>query len=111
MSTVDAKEACELLKVSESTLMRRARAGIVPGARIGRRWVFLRDDLIQLVKENSKKPCSIDVSALRSGGYVSSSTDAKSASQLAQQIAHKRKNSRPKLEVVPGGKPASARNQ
>jgi excisionase family DNA binding protein len=108
MSTVGLQEACELLRVSPSTLMRRARAGIVPGARIGRQWVFVRDDLLQLVRETARKPrCSIDVAALRSGGSVSSSTDLNTASQLAHAIAQKRKNSRPRLEVVHGGKRAS----
>lgn len=109
--TCGAQEAAKLLCISESTLLRRVRTGIVPGAKIGRRLVFVRDDLLKLVRNNYKTPCSIDVSALRSGGFVSSSTAAKSASQLAHEIALKRKNSRPKLEIVRGGKQGSARSQ
>lgn len=108
MSTCGLHEAMELLRVSESTLLRRARAGIVPGAKIGREWVFVRDDLLQLVRNNYKAPCSIDGHALRTGGFDSSSTAEKSGSQLAQQIARKRKSLKPKLAIVHGGKPASA---
>lgn len=108
MSTCGLQEAMELLRVSESTLLRRARAGIVPGAKIGREWVFVRDDLLQLVRKNYKEPCFIDGRALRTGGSDSRLTEEKSGSRLAQQIARKRKSLKPKLVAVPGGKPASA---
>lgn len=105
IETCGLSEACEILRVSPSTLMRRARAGIVPGTRVGRQWVFVRDDLVQLVRAHYKKPvCSIDTQTLRIGTSDFSSMDAKSASHLAQQIARKLKNSKPKLEIVPGGK-------
>ena len=111
VSTCGVQEARKLLRVSESTLLRQARAGIVPAAKIGREWVFVRDDLMQLVRKNYKAPCSIDGHALRTGGFDSSSTGEKSGSQLAQQIARKRKKLKPKLAVVRGGKPASANGQ
>lgn len=102
--TADLSEAAELLKVSSSTLLRRARAGIVPGTRMGRRWVFVRADLIDIIRQNYKRPCSIAAQGLRTGTSDSRSTAEKSASQLAQAIARKRKNSKRVLELVPGGK-------
>lgn len=106
--TCGLQEAAGLLCISESTLLRRVRAGIVPGAKIGRRLVFVRDDLLQLVRNNYKTPCSIDARDLLSGTSDSSSTDVNSASRLAQEIARKRRNLKPKLEIVRGGKSASA---
>lgn len=106
--TCGLQEAAQLLCISESTLLRRVRAGIVPGAKIGRRLVFVRDDLLAFVRNNYKTPCSIDARALLTGTSDSNSTDTNSASRLAQEIALKRKNSRPKLEIVRGGKCALA---
>ena len=34
-------------------LMRKARAGIVPGAKMGRRWVFIQDDLLAYFRERA----------------------------------------------------------
>lgn len=106
--TCGVPEAARLLCISESTLLRRVRAGIVPGAKIGRRLVFVRDDLLQLVRNNYKTPCSIDARDLLTGTSDSNSTDANSASQLAREIARKRRNLKPKLAIVHGGKCASA---
>lgn len=104
--TCGVNEARKLLRVSVSTLLRRARAGIVPGAKIGREWVFIRDDLLQIVRQNYKKPaCYIDGKALRTGGSDFNSLGEKSGSRLAQEIARKRRNSRPRLEIVHGGRP------
>lgn len=103
--TCGVEEAAAILNLSESALKRRARAGIVPGARIARRWVFIRADLLALVRQNYRTPCSISAQTLRTGTSYFESTASESASQLAQRIARKRKLSRPKLEIVPGGKP------
>lgn len=54
MITLTLAEAADLLKLSGDALLRKARAGTVPGARIGRRWVFIRDDLLALIREQHK---------------------------------------------------------
>lgn len=100
-----------MLECSAKTLMRRARAGIVPGTKIGRKWVFVTVDLIEHIRQNYKRPCSIAAAAVRSGGLDSKSMAAKSGSQLAQEIAMKRKSLKPKLALVHGGKHGSASNQ
>ena len=38
--TLDAIEAAKLLLIHPQTLMSRARAGLIPGCRVGRAWVF-----------------------------------------------------------------------
>jgi excisionase family DNA binding protein len=53
--TVELAEAAEILKVSRDCLLRRARAGKVPGAKIGRRWVFQRAALIEMIREGARQ--------------------------------------------------------
>lgn len=77
----------------------------MPAAKPGKQWVFIESDLIDYLRKNYKKPCSISAASLRTTGLDSSSTGERSASRLAQAIAGKRKNSKPLLAIVPGGKP------
>ena len=46
MKTLDLQQAAALLLIHPTTLQAKARTGEIPGARIGRRWVFVDDDLI-----------------------------------------------------------------
>ena len=46
VKTLDLQQAAALLLIHPATLQAKAKAGAVPGARIGRRWVFVDDDLI-----------------------------------------------------------------
>lgn len=39
-------EAAALLRVHKNTLAARARARIIPGAKIGKEWAFLEADLV-----------------------------------------------------------------
>src|SRR5688500_4342999 len=45
MSTLGLKEAAAFLHVHPEELRRRAKAGRIPGAKVGRAWVFLSEDL------------------------------------------------------------------
>ena len=38
-------EAAAFLKIHPEELRQRAKAGLIPGAKVGRAWVFLQDDL------------------------------------------------------------------
>ena len=50
--TLNLQEAAELLKVHWQTLRAKAKVGEVPAARIGRRWVFLREDLVSYLRSH-----------------------------------------------------------
>jgi hypothetical protein len=50
MDSLDLKEAAQFLKIHPEELRRRARAGLVPGAKIGKRWVFIEDDLVYFLR-------------------------------------------------------------
>lgn len=45
MLTFTLLEAAAFLKIHPEELRQRAKAGLIPGAKVGRAWVFLQDDL------------------------------------------------------------------
>jgi excisionase family DNA binding protein len=47
MKTLDIDECAEFLKVDRKTALRLAGEGKLPGAKVGRAWVFLEDDLAE----------------------------------------------------------------
>jgi excisionase family DNA binding protein len=54
---LDAQEVADLLHMPLSTVLDFARRGILPGHKLGRRWIFLRDELEAGVRE---APGSLD---------------------------------------------------
>ena len=103
--TIGVKEAAQLLRLSEDALMRKTRAGKVPGAKIGRQWVFVQADLLELIREQAKVRACRSIPAFRapSGSdsqSVVSRLDARMArltresrgSQLARQIEKERRD-------------------
>lgn len=50
MRTLTLQEAAFLLKLHPVTVAERAADGRIPAAKIGRRWVFVEDDLISFVR-------------------------------------------------------------
>jgi excisionase family DNA binding protein len=44
--TLTLQKAAALLKLSPEALRRKAKAGDIPGAKIGKRWCFLKSDLV-----------------------------------------------------------------
>ncbi len=50
MRTLNVKQAAQFLKLHPVTLLERARAGAIPGAKVGKQWVFLEEDLAAHVR-------------------------------------------------------------
>jgi len=50
MESFDLKQAAAFLHLHPEELRRRARMGQIPGAKPGKRWVFLRDDLADYLR-------------------------------------------------------------
>jgi len=44
--TLDLQEAAHFLKLHWQTVRERAKSGEIPAAKLGRRWVFLKADLV-----------------------------------------------------------------
>lgn len=51
MKTLNLTEAAAFLKVSDDTLKDLAQSGAVPGAKVGKCWLFVDEDLEQYVRE------------------------------------------------------------
>jgi len=45
-----AREVSELLGIPVSTVLEYARRGVIPGHKLGRRWIFLRDEIDAAVR-------------------------------------------------------------
>ena len=50
MITLTLREAAGFLKIHSEELRRRAKGGVIPGAKVGRAWVFLQDDLADYLR-------------------------------------------------------------
>lgn len=48
--TLGVEEAATLLRAEPATVMQFARRGELPGTRIGKSWVFLRDDVMAFLR-------------------------------------------------------------
>ena len=51
---LDGREVAELLHLPHSTVLEYARRGLLPGHKLGRRWVFLRDEVEAVVRSRSR---------------------------------------------------------
>jgi excisionase family DNA binding protein len=47
---LDVREVADLLHIPPSTIFDYARRGLLPGHKLGRRWIFLRDELDAAVR-------------------------------------------------------------
>ena len=50
MKTMGLKKASKFLKLHPSTVLIRARKDEIPGAKLGKRWVFIDEDLIEFIR-------------------------------------------------------------
>lgn len=50
MKTLVLEEAAQFLHMHPITLLRKANSGEIPGAKIGKRWIFLEVDLVDYVR-------------------------------------------------------------
>lgn len=100
--TLDLQEAAHYLRMSPAVLRQKAKCGVIPGAKPGKRWVFLESELAQYLRSLYALPGQAPLSdctpkevqschstnAVQSGGCVSSRlTDAEYADQLGLRTA------------------------
>lgn len=52
--TIDASECAALLRCSPNQVEEMARAGDLPGLKIGRAWLFVRHDLLAFLAEKAR---------------------------------------------------------
>lgn len=73
METLGIEEASAFLKIHPDTLSAMAKAKEIPGAKIGRRWVFIKSDLIEHIRSKyqvEEKPKCHSLSEVLSTGSI-----------------------------------------
>jgi excisionase family DNA binding protein len=55
MRTLDIDECAEFLKIERTHALKLAGNGTLPGAKIGRAWVFLEDDVVEYLRAEVRK--------------------------------------------------------
>jgi hypothetical protein len=104
MNTLDLQQAAELLRIHPVTLQAKAKAGEIPGAKIGKCWVFVEVDLIDHIRsqyprrtlqgEQEISLChSLNEKTRLFGGLKSPSTDELYKKALERPTKTKLKNS------------------
>lgn len=81
MRTFDLIECAEFLKVDRNTAMKLAGTGELPGAKIGRAWVFLEDDVVAFLRKKTQEQ-----SLARLQGVHEPETDARVAKAISKQF-------------------------
>ena len=104
MTTLNLKEAAALLKIHPVTLQDKARAGEIPGAKIGRAWVFIEIDLLEHIRSKCPRRAlqgdstevsvchSSNVRTHRIGGSNSATKDDEYSKVLALPTKQRRGN-------------------
>jgi hypothetical protein len=104
MNTLNLQQAAELLHIHPVTLQSQAKAGKIPGAKIGKCWVFVSIDLIDYIRsqyprrtlqgEQEINLChSLNEKTHLFGGLKSASTDELYKKALERPTKTKLKNS------------------
>jgi excisionase family DNA binding protein len=79
MKTFDVAACADFLKIHRTTVLKLVASGDLPGAKIGRAWVFLETDLIDYIRN-----------AIRSQSHVTTKPQVTEAMR-AEPIGRKRK--------------------
>ncbi|MDE1007547.1 MAG: helix-turn-helix domain-containing protein [Paraburkholderia fungorum] len=82
MRTFDLIECAEFLKVDRNTAMKLAGTGELPGAKIGRAWVFLEDDVVNFLRKKTQEQ-----SLARLQGAYEPEVDARVAKAIVRSMA------------------------
>jgi excisionase family DNA binding protein len=81
------KEAAAFLHIHPDTLAERARAGEIPGCKVGRAWVFLPELLTEYLRSKSAEQAE----KFNRVGNVQASLAERLAGRLAQRTAGRRR--------------------
>lgn len=63
MSTLSVEEAAALLHLNVKRVQSLARAGKLPAVRVGRKWLFPREELERMLRTRHEPPASFGISA------------------------------------------------
>src|SRR5262245_26198089 len=101
MRTIGLAEAAAFLRLHPEELRRRAKAGAVPAAKPGKRWVFIEEDLAAYLRSNYSSPRQAlwatqrkemqcrSTNAVTRGGLMSPRRAAKELDVLLERLTEK----------------------
>jgi excisionase family DNA binding protein len=95
METLDLKGAAVVLHLHPETVRELAQAGTIPAAKIGRAWVFVKEDLIEFIRRSYPK-CKMktaSTSEVALGGLESTGTVRRLDDLLGRKTKPKPRNS------------------
>src|SRR5216684_6077040 len=102
MATLTLQQAAALLKIHPVTLQDKARAGEIPGTKVGRAWVFIEIDLLEYIRSKYARRAlqgdstevlechSSNVRTHRIGGSSSATTEGEYSKVLGLPTKQKR---------------------
>jgi excisionase family DNA binding protein len=82
--TLDLIECAEFLKIDRTTLLDIVHRGDILGAKIGRAWVFLEDDVVAYLREQVQAQTQKRIEQIRSG---SPATDERIHRAITKQLS------------------------
>jgi len=98
--TLDIDECAEFLKVDRSTALRLAGGGELPGAKIGRAWVFLLDDLVEYLRTQVRSQARQRQAEADTDGALNKAV-VNNASFVMSPMRRRPKNAAPDLSGYP----------
>ena len=110
-TSMDIDEAAAFLGLHPLTLGERARAGIIPGAKIGKEWRFFDVDLLEYARRqyNKGEPChSTNAPTAQNGGPVYNTAGDELDALLATPTSQRRDDGTTSLKLVSGKKSRQA---
>lgn len=96
MKTYDLDETADFLKVDRETARDLATIGELPGAKVGRAWVFLETDLVEFLKDR------VRLQTNQRRAEASARQQLESSLSVVQGRSNSRARTPPKLPELPG---------
>ena len=90
--TLNAADAAAVLHADQETVLMLARKGELPGAKIGKSWVFLRSDVLEYLSNRVKQETDLRRKAC---------VDATPVAILAMKLPSRRRRMLPILPTLP----------
>jgi excisionase family DNA binding protein len=59
IETINSEECAEIMKCTAERVEEMARAGEIPGLKIGRNWLFVRGDLLAWLAEKAREEAQV----------------------------------------------------
>ena len=97
MRTLDVEQCADFLKVDRSTILELAGRGELPGAKIGRAWVFLEDDIVEFLRSRVREQSRERLARAQITEELESRNREVPGSPLLLRRTHKRRAKLPEL--------------